>query len=183
MVIGSQAIPGQFADPPAELLVSVEADVLSLRNAEDADLIDGSIGEASPFHQAFGYYAHGVGERTAVLPEDWRLRLIPLAGQATGGATGFAWRFMTWPRPSLLPAARRIYDTWPDYSDIILQILKLFGAACLKRRWMIGSESIAMRAFGKQWRHRRNKQYALTYRCFGPKSHSTTVPMESSPMM
>jgi hypothetical protein len=88
VVIGSQAILGQFADPPADLLVSIEADLFSLRNPEDADLIDGSIGEASPFHQTFGYYAHGVGEKTAVLPMGSKDRLIPLASPATGGATG-----------------------------------------------------------------------------------------------
>jgi hypothetical protein len=62
VVIGSQAILGQVPDPPAELVVSIEADLFSLRGAEDADLIDGTIGELSPFHRTFGYYAHGVGE-------------------------------------------------------------------------------------------------------------------------
>jgi hypothetical protein len=70
------------------LLVSIEADVFSLRAAEDSDLIDGSIGEGSPFHQTFGYYAHGVGADTAVLPEGWRERLIPVRNQNTGGGTG-----------------------------------------------------------------------------------------------
>lgn len=32
-------------------------------------MIDGSIGELSPFHETFGYYAQGVDETTAVLPE------------------------------------------------------------------------------------------------------------------
>ncbi|HWB53597.1 MAG TPA: DUF6036 family nucleotidyltransferase [Tepidisphaeraceae bacterium] len=88
VVIGSQAILGQFKSPPDDLLVSIEADIFSLRSSEDADLIDGSIGEASPFHQAFGYYAHGVGEETAILPAGWKDRLIPLSGPATGGAVG-----------------------------------------------------------------------------------------------
>jgi hypothetical protein len=89
VIVGSQAILGQFPDPPPELIVSVEADIFSLRASEDADLIDGSIGEASPFHQAFGYYAHGVGEETAVLPAGWRDRLVPFPTPDTGGATGF----------------------------------------------------------------------------------------------
>lgn len=88
VVIGSQSILGQFVDPPAELLVSIEADIFSLRAREDADLIDGSIGEASPFHQTFGYYAHGVGEETATLPAGWKERLVPLTTPSTGGATG-----------------------------------------------------------------------------------------------
>ena len=73
---------------PEELLVSIEADVFSLRDPADSDLIDGSIGEGSPFHQTFGYYAHGVSVETAVLPEGWRQRLIPLRNQNTGGGIG-----------------------------------------------------------------------------------------------
>ncbi len=88
VIIGSQAVLGQFPQAPEELLVSIEADVFSLRNPADSDLIDGSIGEGSPFHQTFGYYAHGVGMETAVLPEGWRNRLIPIHNQNTGGGTG-----------------------------------------------------------------------------------------------
>jgi len=88
VIIGSQSILGQFPDPPADLLVSIEADLFSLRTPHDADLIDGSIGEASPFHQTFGYYAHGVGEETAILPAGWKDRLIPFHSASTGGATG-----------------------------------------------------------------------------------------------
>ena len=40
--------------------------IIRAKNKPDmADLIDGCIGELSPFHQAFGYYAHGVGKETA----------------------------------------------------------------------------------------------------------------------
>ncbi len=88
VVVGSQAILGQFPQAPEELLVSIEADVFSLRSAADSDLIDGSIGEGSPFHQTFGYYAHGVGADTAVLPEGWRERLVPVRNENTGGGSG-----------------------------------------------------------------------------------------------
>ena len=88
VIVGSQAVLGQFPQAPEELLVSIEADVFSLRAAGDSDLIDGSIGEGSPFHQTFGYYAHGVGADTAVLPDGWRNRLIPVHNQNTGGGTG-----------------------------------------------------------------------------------------------
>ena len=88
VIIGSQAVLGQFPDSPAELLVSIEADIFSLRNTADADLIDGSIGEGSPFHQTFGYYAHGVGVDTAILPSGWKERLIPIQNENTGGGTG-----------------------------------------------------------------------------------------------
>ncbi len=88
VVVGSQALLGQFPTAPVELLVSIEADVFSLRDPADSDLIDGSIGEGSPFHQTFGYYAHGVGADTAVLPTGWRERLIPVRNANTGSGTG-----------------------------------------------------------------------------------------------
>src|SRR5207249_9610500 len=88
IIIGSQAVLGQFPGAPAELLVSMEADVFTLRNPADADLIDASIGEGSPFHQTFGYYAHCVAAETAVLPAGWQERLVPVRNPNTGGSTG-----------------------------------------------------------------------------------------------
>ncbi|HVH97690.1 MAG TPA: DUF6036 family nucleotidyltransferase [Enhygromyxa sp.] len=89
VVVGSQSILGQFPDAPAELRVSDEADVYPRNHPERSDLIDGSIGELSPFHQTFGYYAQGVGERTATLPHGWEQRLIPVNNARTRGATGW----------------------------------------------------------------------------------------------
>ncbi len=88
VVIGSQAVLGQFPDAPADLLVSIEADVFTFRNPADADLIDGSIGEGSPFHQTFGYYAHGVAEETAILPAGWKSRLVTVHNANTGNGCG-----------------------------------------------------------------------------------------------
>jgi hypothetical protein len=88
VIVGSQAVLGQFPQAPDELLVSIEADIFSLRDPADGDLIDGSIGEGSPFHQTFGYYAHGVSAETAILPSGWRDRLVPVRNQNTGGGTG-----------------------------------------------------------------------------------------------
>ena len=79
---------GQFPDAPDDLLVSIEADVFTFRNPGDADLIEGSIGEGSPFHQTFGYYAHGVAEETAVLPANWKERLIKVRNANTGDGCG-----------------------------------------------------------------------------------------------
>lgn len=59
-----------------------------LHRPERSDLIDGSIGELSPFHQAFGYYAQGVGEETATLPAGWKERLVSIANPNTRGITG-----------------------------------------------------------------------------------------------
>lgn len=88
VIIGSQAVLGQFPNAPADLLVSIEADVFTFRHPDDADLIDGSIGEGSPFHQTFGYYAHGVAETTAILPAGWKDRLIPVRNENTGTGCG-----------------------------------------------------------------------------------------------
>ena len=88
VVIGSQAVLGQFPDAPGDLLVSLEADVFTFRDPADADLIEGSIGEGSPFHQTFGYYAHGVAEETAVLPRGWKERLVVLRNANTARRAG-----------------------------------------------------------------------------------------------
>lgn len=92
LVIGSQALHGSTAEPlPEEAARSVEVDVGALNDlsAEMADLIDGSIGEASMFHGTFGYYAQGIDETTAVVPTGWRGRLVRFETPATNGVV--AW--------------------------------------------------------------------------------------------
>ena len=92
LVIGSQAIHGSISgDLPAEAERSVEVDIVAFddANARKADLIDGSIGEASTFHETFGYYAEGVSETTAVLPDGWRERLVRYESPMTNGVV--AW--------------------------------------------------------------------------------------------
>ena len=88
VVIGSQSVLGQFPDAPAALRASMEADVYPRNRPEHADLVDGSIGEGSRFHEQFGYYAQGVGETTATLPKGWRDRLVPVNNVNTRGITG-----------------------------------------------------------------------------------------------
>lgn len=88
VVIGSQSVLGQFPDAPTILLASMEADVFPRNRPERADLIDGAIGEGSRFHEQFGYYAQGVGEATAVLPDGWRVRLVRVKNANTGGSAG-----------------------------------------------------------------------------------------------
>lgn len=83
IVIGSQAILGSFPDAPRELLVSREADVFPKNFPERSDTIDGSIGEGSSFEKTYGYYAHGVGEETAVLAPGWRDRLVQVSNANT----------------------------------------------------------------------------------------------------
>lgn len=88
VIVGSQAILGAFPNAPAEVLVSQEVDLYAPNDEAASDLIDGSIGEKSPFHDTFGYYAHGVGPSTAVLPPQWRTRAVSVRSEATGGVTG-----------------------------------------------------------------------------------------------
>lgn len=93
LVIGSQALHGSVRGAlPAEVSRSVEVDIAAMDDADGrlADLIDGSIGEASMFHDTFGYYAQGVVETTAVLPSGWRDRLVRLETPGTIGVV--AWR-------------------------------------------------------------------------------------------
>lgn len=89
IVVGSQAILGQYPDAPATLLVSLEADVFPKNYPDRADLIDGSIGEGSPFEKSFGYYAHGVSSDTAVLPAGWENRLVAVKNENTRGVCGW----------------------------------------------------------------------------------------------
>lgn len=88
IVIGSQAILASVDRPPPAAARSIEVDVLPIDGDEHkADLIDGSIGEASMFQESFGIYAQGVGLNTAILPSGWRHRLVPYSTPATGGVT------------------------------------------------------------------------------------------------
>jgi hypothetical protein len=92
LVIGSQALHASVdGELPQEAARSVEVDVAAMNDADGrmADLIDGSIGEASMFHATFGYYAQGVVESTAILPDGWRKRLVRYETPATNGVV--AW--------------------------------------------------------------------------------------------
>ena len=88
VIVGSQAILGAVADAPDEITVSEELDLYAPGDEHASDLIDGSIGERSPFHETFGYYAHGVGAETATLPTRWRERAVIIRSAATAGVTG-----------------------------------------------------------------------------------------------
>ncbi|HEX4668820.1 MAG TPA: DUF6036 family nucleotidyltransferase [Solirubrobacterales bacterium] len=89
IVIGSQAVLGQFPDAPEELLASREADVYPRNRPERGIEIDGSLGDGSYFDATYGYYAHAVGPETATLPKDWEQRLIEIRNENTGGASGW----------------------------------------------------------------------------------------------
>ncbi len=92
VVIGSQAIHGQYRDPPEALLMSRELDVYPKTAPERAGEIDGAIGDGSLFDRTYGYYAYGVGPETPVAPAGWENRLVRI--EVPGhkrGSTVVAW--------------------------------------------------------------------------------------------
>jgi hypothetical protein len=88
VVIGSQSIHAQEMSLPPITYISEEADVYPRHYPERADDIDIAIGELSSFHENFGYSAHGVSPKTAILPAGWEQRLVRLWTPNTGGAVG-----------------------------------------------------------------------------------------------
>ena len=89
VIIGSQAILGQFPNAPEALLQSREADVYFPGQPELAQKVEGAIGELSPFDDTHGYYAGSADDRTSTLPPGWRKRLIPIGNPNTNGITGW----------------------------------------------------------------------------------------------
>lgn len=89
VIVGAAALLGAVPDAPEELRQTLEADLFPLHRPELADVIDGAIGELSPFHEHFRVYAHGVGPETAVLPAGWRDRLVKIQNAGTDQNVGY----------------------------------------------------------------------------------------------
>ena len=85
IVIGSQSILGAYPDA---LLRSREADLIPVQHPERWNLVDGVLGELSPFDETFGYFADGVEEKTAILPSGWKNRLIKIENRNTDNVYG-----------------------------------------------------------------------------------------------
>jgi hypothetical protein len=88
-IFGSQAILGQCPDAPEALRVSAEVDVMPKNRPERVDDIDGSLGELSSFHQAHGFYVHGLHIDAAELPKGWQQRLVMVRNDNTNQCTGW----------------------------------------------------------------------------------------------
>lgn len=89
VIVGSQSILGSVANPQEVFTMSAEADIYPLNAPELADKIEGALGEGSPFHETYGYYAQGVGPETAVLPSGWKNRVHRLQSAATNDRVGY----------------------------------------------------------------------------------------------
>ena len=87
-VFGSQAVLGQYPDAPEALRQSAEADVAPVHAIHMVDVIDVQLGELSPFHNAFGFYVHGLSIDAAVLPAGWEKRAIAVRNGNTHNKTG-----------------------------------------------------------------------------------------------
>jgi hypothetical protein len=90
IVIGSQALLASFPDAPASMRESMEADIYPRGTPEDSEKLI-LIGEGSAFHDLNGYYAEGVSDRTAKLPDGWESRLVPIRASRADGRRATGW--------------------------------------------------------------------------------------------
>ncbi len=87
-VVGSQSILGAYPNPPPELCRSLEVDIAPRNHPELESVIEGSIGELSPFHTTFGFYVDGVEIDAIALPAGWQDRLVIVDNPGTNGYRG-----------------------------------------------------------------------------------------------
>jgi len=88
-IFGSQAVLGEYPDPPESLRQSFEVDVAPRNRPEQADIIDAMLGELSQFHQTFGFYVHGLSIESATLPDGWQGRTVAVDGRGVTPTTGW----------------------------------------------------------------------------------------------
>ena len=87
VIVGSQSLHGRYPDAADEIVHSAEVDLIAKNTAQRAEWLN-VIGQDSPFHEEFGYYADPVDETTATLPRGWKGRLVNLPPGDTGGVRG-----------------------------------------------------------------------------------------------
>jgi hypothetical protein len=89
IIVGSQAVLGQFPTAPDEITYSRECDVFTVADLVANQIIDGVLGELSLFNMTHGFFVHGIDPNTATLAEGWRDRLVPVRHENTRGCTGW----------------------------------------------------------------------------------------------
>lgn len=87
IIIGSQSLHGKYPDLPDDLVMSAEVDLVAKKHPDRTEWLV-AIGQGSQFHEAFGYYADPIDERTATLPHGWKGRLVNLPAGDTKGVIG-----------------------------------------------------------------------------------------------
>jgi hypothetical protein len=83
VIIGSLSVLGTRADPPAEMVGSIDVDLYPKADPGHIDEIARHLGEGSAFHLRHGMYADPVSPHLASLPAGWEARLIALPLGAT----------------------------------------------------------------------------------------------------
>jgi hypothetical protein len=87
VIIGSQSLHGKHPDLADEIVRSAEVDLIAKRDSRRTEWLN-VIGQDSPFHEEFGYYADPVDEAAATLPRGWKGRLVNLPPGDTDGVSG-----------------------------------------------------------------------------------------------
>jgi len=87
VIIGSQSLHGLHPDLADEIVRSAEVDLIAKGDLQRTEWLN-VIGQDSPFHEEFGYYADPVDEKTATLPQGWKSRLVSLSPGDTEGVAG-----------------------------------------------------------------------------------------------
>lgn len=87
VIIGSQSLHGKYPDLPDDIARSAEVDLIAKQNVARTEWLN-AIGQDSPFHEQYGYYADPVDEKTATLPKGWKGRLVNLPSGDTEGVRG-----------------------------------------------------------------------------------------------
>jgi hypothetical protein len=87
VIVGSQSLHGRYPDAADEIVHSEEVDLIAKSAPQRPEWLN-AIGQDSPFHEEFGYYADPVDETTATLPRGWKGRLVNLPSGNTDGVLG-----------------------------------------------------------------------------------------------
>lgn len=87
VIVGSQSLHGRYPDTADEIVHSAEVDLIAKSAPQRTEWLN-AIGQDSPFHEKFGYYADPVDETTATLPRGWKGRLVNLPPGDTEGVRG-----------------------------------------------------------------------------------------------
>ena len=111
-----------------------------------ATVLDGAIGELSMFHATHSFYIQGVGRRTAVLPDGWADRLVPVVNDNTHGRTGLCLD------PHDLCAAKLLANREKDHEFVAaLLVAGLVEADLLHVRLALVTGHAAPVAIAQRW--------------------------------
>lgn len=76
VVVGSAAVIAAMLELNGNDFGTEDVDIFSLDGEDEERFTDEAevIGRDSQFHETYGYYADGVGPKTAIMPADWKSR-------------------------------------------------------------------------------------------------------------